>query len=159
MAPSRRQRDSLAESGGGMKAKNIKSAILTALETLQNERDESTRQALADLTDALKARLPNAMESGDPRKIGQAFNDAILTALVARKTREEFDWKPHATRIAEKIKRDRKPKKDAVLSVEKLSELVAEELEKQGVRGRGGKLLTSDTLKRELLREGGFKKI
>jgi hypothetical protein len=142
-----------------MKPKDIKSATLAALEKQENEWDESTRQAVADLTGALKARLPNAMESGDPRKIGQAFDDAILTAIIARKTREEFDWKPHATRIAEKIKRDRKAKKDAALSVVKLSQLVAEELEKQDIRGRGGKLLTSDTIKRELLREGGFKKI
>lgn len=142
-----------------MKAKDIKSATLTAIEKLQSERYESTCQALTDLTDALKERLPSVMESGDPSKIGQAFEAAMLTAIVARKTREEFDWKPQATRIAEKIKRDCKAKKEAALSVVKLSQRVAEELEKQSIRGRGGKLLSSDTIKRELLRERGFKKI
>lgn len=141
-----------------MKAKDIKSATLAELEKLENERPKADQKKLADLSNTLTARLPDAMKSGDPGKIGQAFEAAMLTALVARKTREEFDWKPHATRIAEKIKRDRKVKKDAVLSVVKLSQLVAEELEKQDVRGRGGKLLTSDTIKRELLRQRGFKK-
>ena len=146
------------------KAKDIEAATLAALEKIFNERKlpnpppYAAEQGLADLFNALKARLPSAMKSGDPGALGRAIEDAALTALVARKTREEFDWKPHAIRAADQIRREQKAKKPA-LSVIKVSELVAEALELQGIRGRGGKLLTADTIKRELLRERGFKKI
>lgn len=147
------------------KKADIQAAILAGLEEskLRQEQNPLVRktygaeQSLADLYDALKARLPKAMEAGDHRAIGQAFHDAMLTAIVAKKTREEFGWKPHAMRAAEKIKRDLKAEKAPPLSTEKLSTLVAEQLKKQGILARGDKPLTPDTIKRELLRANGFK--
>ncbi len=81
----------------------------------------------------------------------------MLIALATKKTREEYDWKPHAIRAAEKIEREHRTKSQSKLGVVMLSQQVAAALERQGIRGRGGKVLTPETIKRELLRTKGFK--
>lgn len=118
-------------------------------------------QDIKDLKNPCLKLLPNAMvkaiELQDPTIFQRALEDAMLIALATKKTREEYDWKPHAIRAAEKIEREHRTKSQSKLGVVMLSQQVAAALERQGIRGRGGKVLTPETIKRELLRTKGFK--
>lgn len=100
-------------------------------------------------TEALRRRLPAALANAQP---GQALRDAAIESISMRKAREEFDWQPHAVRIAEAIRRDR-----GKVATMELAKEVALQLAEKGIAGRGGKTVSAETVKRELLRSGGFK--
>lgn len=129
---------------------------------LPNPLPNHIAQGIKDLKDAYLKLLPNAMikaiELQDPTIFQRAIEDAILISLVTKKTREEYDWKPHAIRAAEKIEREHRTKSQSKLGAVMLSKQVAAILERQGIRGRGDKVLTPETIRRDVLRADGFKK-
>lgn len=66
---------------------------------------------------------------------------------MARMAQERMDWKHHAKRADEQVRRD-----NPALNVDERADRVADILKVQGIRGRGGKELTAATIKRDCLR-------
>lgn len=111
-------------------------------------------QADVDVEAALLSEA-KAQVDADARELAAAravLDKMDMERQALDEVRGEYDWKPHAIRFAERIRRERPD-----LLVHELAHAVELVLVDNGIYGRGGKAVTAATIKRELLRSDGFK--
>lgn len=112
-------------------------------------------------------QLVKAQTQDERQRILSDMDQFTFTAAMAtcgiRKGWDDHDWVPHAIRADGALKRSNPGE---ALSVDQRATAVAQRLASQGIVGLGQKKkadppkpLTAETIRRELLRAGGYKKL